>query len=202
MDSQHNGQVVINLVRGKNEVTIPEVNSNELRPGTAKAGVLYTSNPYTAEQQIRNPKIRIDGGVSYPHFIKGVDNDEQVMEELREYNAKLEADPKLPDVFEVFSDKTLVNVKATYALDWYTKNNKLPSQTADKSDKVIKETMRYWGFDGSKDVHSDFNFRYVSMVKWLDNGGFMNAGNGITGFNKAEQGGALNVDTGWGFMHS
>lgn len=201
MDSQHNGQVVINLVRGKNEVTIPEVNSNELRPGTAKAGVLYTSNPYTAEQQIRNPKIRIDGGVSYPHFIKGVDNDEQVMEELREYNAKLEADPKLPDVFEVFSDKTLVNVKATYALDWYTKNNKLPSQTADKSDKVIKETMRYWGFDGSKDVHSDFNFRYVSMVKWLDNGGFMNAGNGITGFNKAEQGGALNVDTGWGFMH-
>ena len=65
------------------------------------------------------------------------------MEELREYNAKLEADPKLPDVFEVFSDKTLVNVKATYALDWYTKNNKLPSQTADKSDKVIKETMRY-----------------------------------------------------------
>ena len=39
------------------------------------------------------------------------------------------------------------------------------------------------------------------MVKWLDNGGFMNAGNGITGFNKAEQGGALNVDTGWGFMH-
>ena len=201
MDSQHNGQVVINLVRGKNEVTIPEVNSNELRPGTAKAGVLYTSNPYTAEQQIRNPKIRIDGGVSYPHFIKGVDNDEQVMEELREYNDKLKAYPELPDVFEVFSDKTLVNVKATYALDWYTKNNKLPSYTADKSDEVIKETMRYWGFDGSKDVHSDFNFRYISMVKWLDNGGFMNAGNGITGFNKAEQGGALNVDTGWGFMH-
>ena len=201
MDSQHNGQVVINLVRGKNEVTIPEVNSNELRPGTSKAGVLYTSNPYTAEQQIRNPKIRIDGGVSYPHFIKGVDSDEEVMKELREYNAKLEADPELPDVFEVFSDKTLVNVKATYALDWYTKNNKLPSSTADKSDEVIKETMKLWGFDGSSEVNSDFNFRYITMVKYLDNGGFMNAGNGITGYNQAEQGGALNVDTGWGFMH-
>ena len=201
MDSQHNGQVVINLTSGKNEITIPEVNSNELRPGTPKAGVLYTSNPYTAEQQMRNPKIRIVGGISYPHFIKGVDSDEEVMEELREYNEKLTADPGLPDVFDVFSDKTLVNVKATYALDWYTKNNKLPSSTADKSDEVIKETMKLWGFDGSSEVNSDFNFRYITMVKWLDNGGFMNAGNGITGFNRAEQGGALNVDTGWGFMH-
>ncbi len=201
MDSQHNGQVVISLTSGKNEITIPELDSNELRPGTAKAGVLYTSNPYTAEQQIRNPKIRIVGGTSYPHFIKGIDSDEEVMEELREYNKKLKADPDLPDVFDVFSDKTLVNVKSTYALDWYTENNKLPSYTANKSDEVIKETMRYWGFDGSSEVNSDFNFRYISMVKWLDNGGFMNAGNGITGFNQAQQGGALNVNTGWGFMH-
>lgn len=201
MDSQHNGQVIISLTNGKNVITIPEVNSNELRPGTSKAGVLYTSNPYTTEQQIRNPKIRIVGGISYPHFIKGVDSDEEVMEELREYNETLKADPSLPDVFDVFSDKTLVNVKATYALDWYTKNNKLPSSTADKSDEVIKETMKLWGFDGSSEVNSDFNFRYITMVKWLDNGGFMNAGNGITGFNRAEQGGALNVDTGWGFMH-
>ena len=29
----------------------------------------------------------------------------------------------------------------------------------------------------------------------------MNAGNGITGFNRAEQGGALDIDTGWGLMH-
>ncbi len=61
--------------------------------------------------------------------------------------------------------------------------------------------MKLWGFDGSSEVNSDFNFRYITMVKWLDNGGFMNAGNGITGFNRTEQGGALNVDTGWGFMH-
>ncbi|EMY3421678.1 hypothetical protein AAID24_005265, partial [Escherichia coli] len=73
--------------------------------------------------------------------------------------------------------------------------------TAKKSDEVIAETMKLWGFDGSKEVHSDFNFRYVSMIKNLSGGAFMNAGNGITGFNYNEQGGALNVDTGWGFMH-
>ena len=111
MDSQHNGNRVINLTNGKNVITIPEVDSNQLRPGTAKAGVLYTNNPYTPEEQGRIPKIRIEGAFSYPHYIKGVDNDEEVMQELSEYVEKLEEDPTLPDVFEVFSDKTLVNVQ-------------------------------------------------------------------------------------------
>ncbi|MDH2335951.1 NPCBM/NEW2 domain-containing protein [Clostridium perfringens] len=201
MDSQHNGDITISLNKGKNVITIPEKPTNELRPGTAKAGVLYTSNPYTSEEQGRKPKIRIEGAINYPHYIKGIDNDEEVMNELEEYVELLKKDPQLPDVFDVFSDKTLVNVTATYALNWYKDNNKLPSETANKSDEVIKETMRYWGFDESSEVNSDFKFRYISMLKWLDNGGFMNAGNGITGFNKAEQGGALGVNTGWGFMH-
>ena len=200
-DSRHNGTREQQLVSGKNEITVPEVEGNDLRPGTAKRCFYITINPYTEAQQIRKPKIRIVGGFSYPHFIKGVDTDEEVMQELREYTEKLKEDPTLPDVFDVFSDKTLVNVKASYALDWYTKNKKLPSHTANKSDEVIKETMKLWGFDNSKEVHSDFNFRYVSMFKYLKDGGFMNAGNGITGYNYNEQAGALNVDTGWGFMH-
>ena len=201
MDSQHNGQVVINLNKGRNVITVPELPTEQLRPGTAKAGVFYTSNPYTPEEQGRKPKIRIEGARSYPHYIKGVNTDEEVMKDLEKYVELLNEDPSLPDVFDVFSDKTLVNVKATYALDWFKKNNKLPSETANKSDEVIKETMKFWGFDGSSEVNSDFNFRYITMVKWLDNGGFMNAGNGITGFNKAEQGAVLDVNTGWGLMH-
>ncbi|MFR9240768.1 MAG: NPCBM/NEW2 domain-containing protein [Clostridium baratii] len=201
MDSQHNGQVVINLNKGRNVITVPELPTEQLRPGTAKAGVFYTSNPYTPEEQGRKPKIRIEGARTYPHYIKGVNTDEEVMKELENYVELLNEDPSLPDVFDVFSDKTLVNVKATYALDWFKKNNKLPSETANKSDEVIKETMKFWGFDGSSEVNSDFNFRYITMVKWLDNGGFMNAGNGITGFNKAEQGAVLDVNTGWGLMH-
>ncbi|MGL5380052.1 NPCBM/NEW2 domain-containing protein, partial [Clostridium sp.] len=201
MDSQHNGQVHIKLSNGKNTITIPELSSDELRPGTSKAGVLYTSNPYTPEEQGRMPKIRIEGAERYPHYIKGIDNDNDVIRELEEYVQLLSEDASLPDVFDVFSEKTLVNVKATYALDWYKNNNKLPSYTANKSDEVIKETMRFWGFDESSEINSDFNFRYISMVKWLDNGGFMNAGNGITGVNKNEQGALLGVNTGWGLMH-
>ncbi|MEG1312357.1 MAG: NPCBM/NEW2 domain-containing protein, partial [Romboutsia sp.] len=100
------------------------------------------------------------------------------------------------------SDKTLSNVKATYALDYYKQNAKQkPSRTADKQDDIIRNIMDYWGFDGSNELNSDFNFRYVQMVKYLDGGGFMNAGNGITGINKNEQGAILGVDTGWGTMH-
>lgn len=201
MDSQHNGQMHINLKNGKNTIVIPERPTEELRPGTVKAGVLYTSNPYTAEEQGRKPKIRIEGAKQYPHYIKGVDSDEEVMKELEKYVELLKIDPTLPDVFDIFSDKTLVNVRATYALDWFKNNNKLPSYTANKSDEVIKETMKYWGFDESSEINSDFNFRYATILKYLDNGGFMNAGNGITGFNQREQGGALDVNTGWGFMH-
>ena len=158
MDSQHNGQVVINLNKGRNVITVPELPTEQLRPGTPKAGVFYTSNPYTPEEQGRKPKIRIEGARIYPHYIKGVHTDEEVMKNLEKYVELLNEDPSLPDVFDVFSDKTLVNVKATYALDWFKKNNKLPSETANKSDEVIKETMKFWGFDGSSEVNSDFNF--------------------------------------------
>ena len=201
MDSQHNGNVDLRLSPGKNVITIPELNSNELRPNVAKAGVLYTVNPYTKEQQIRSPKIKIEGAFEYPAFVLGQDSDEAIMKELEEYVDKLEKDPTLPDVYEVFSKKNLVNTRATYALDWYKKNNLLPSYTANKVDGIVAEAMKFWGFDGSSEVNSDYNYRYVSMLKWLDNGGFMNAGNGITGYNQNEQGAVLGYNTGWGLMH-
>ncbi|MCI6668747.1 MAG: NPCBM/NEW2 domain-containing protein [Romboutsia timonensis] len=199
IDTQNNGIVVTKLTNGKNVVTIPEFNSDQIRPGTPKAGVLYINNPYTPEEQGRKPKVRIEGAFSYPHYVKGIDNDEDVMRELREYVEKLKEDPSLPDVFDIFGDKTLSNVRASYALNWYTENNKVPSYTANKSDEVVKETMRFWGYDGSSELNSDFNFRYVSMLKWINV--FMNAGNGITGFNEAQQDAVLNANTGWGLMH-
>ena len=147
------------------------------------------------------PKIKIEGAFEYPAFVLGEDSDEAIMKELEEYTEKLKKDPTLPDVFEVFSKKNLVNTRATYALDWYKKNNLLPSYTANKVDDILAESMKYWGFDESSEVNSDFNYRYVSMLKYLDGGGFMNAGNGITGYNQNEQGAVLGYNTGWGLMH-
>ncbi|MEG0439171.1 MAG: NPCBM/NEW2 domain-containing protein [Solibacillus sp.] len=201
MESQHNGNVDIPLSPGMNKIIVPERPDDEIKPGVAKAGVLYTVNPYTSNEQSRAPKIRVEGAFSYPHFIKGVDNDAEVLKELEEYVELLKVDASLPNVFEVFSDKALVNVEATYALDWFKENNKLPSETADKSDEVLKETMKFWGFDNSSEINSDFDYRYVTMVKHLTGGAFMNANNGITGIRPGQQGGALDVNMGWGFAH-
>ena len=199
LDTQNNGIVVTKLTNGKNVITIPEFDEDQIRPGTPKAGVLYINNPYTPEEQGRKPKVRIEGAFSYPHYVKGIDNDEDVMRELSEYVEKLKEDPSLPDAFDVFGDKTLIHVRASYALEWYTENNKVPSYTADESDEVVREAMRFWGYDGSSELNSDFNFRYVSMLKWISV--FMNAGNGITGFNEPQQDAVLNANTGWGLMH-
>lgn len=201
MDSKHNGNVDFALYPGKNVITIPEFNSDELRPNVAKAGVLYTVNPYTKEEQKRNPKIKIEGAFEYPAFVLGQDTDEAIMKELEEYTDKLKKDPTLPDVFEVFSKKNLVNTRATYALDWYKKNNLRPTYTANKIDKILEESMKYWGFDGSSEVNSDYNYRYVTMLKTLSSGVLMNAGNGITGYNQNEQGAVLGYNTGWALMH-
>lgn len=201
MDVQNNGTININLNNGKNVITVPTISGTTIREGVPYSGVLYTVNPYTQEQQSRMPKIKIEGAFEYPAFVLGEDSDEAIMKELEEYTEKLKKDPTLPDVFEVFSKKNLVNTRATYALDWYKKNNLLPSYTANKVDDILAESMKYWGFDESSEVNSDFNYRYVSMLKYLDGGGFMNAGNGITGYNQNEQGAVLGYNTGWGLMH-
>ena len=201
MDSQHNGNHEIALTRGKNVITIPETNPNELRPGTPQSGVLYTTNPYTPEEQIRKPKIKIEGAVEYPCFVLGEDTDEQTFKELEEYTEKLKEDKQLPDVFDIFSEKNLINVRATYALDWYSNNDVTPSENANKIDAILKEAMDFWGYDNSSEVNSDYNYRYMTILKWLNNGVFMNAANGITGYNQAQQGLVLDYGTGWGLMH-
>ncbi|MGL5084947.1 MAG: M60 family metallopeptidase, partial [Clostridium sp.] len=201
MDTAHNGTRSITLQQGKNTITIPEVEVDSIRPGTALGGVLYTVNPYTKEEQSREPQIRFENLNNYPNFVKGVDNDEEVLKELEDYVKALENDKTLPNVFEVFGDKSLINVTATEALKFYKSSGKTPSYSAQVQDDIIKETMKFWGFDNSSEIHSDFNFRYVTMVKNLSGGVAMNAANGITGMRPGSQSGALGGDTSWGFMH-
>ncbi|MGL5151277.1 MAG: NPCBM/NEW2 domain-containing protein [Clostridium sp.] len=201
MDTKHTGTKSITLKPGKNTITIPEVELDTIRPGKYPGGVLYIVNPFTEEEQSREPKIRFENLEKYPHFIKGIDKDEEVLKELREYVELLNKDKTLPDVFEVFGDKSLINVTATEALNFYETSGKTPSYSADAQDKIIRQTMDFWGFDDSKDIHSDFNFRYVTMIKNLGSEALMNAANGVTGIRPQHQDGALNGNTSWGFTH-
>ncbi|MEG0309217.1 MAG: NPCBM/NEW2 domain-containing protein [Clostridium sp.] len=201
MDTAHNGTRSIGLQQGKNTITIPAVETDSIRPGKAPGGVLYTVNPYTTAQQSRKPKIRFENLEKYPHYVKGVDNDADVLKELEDYVMALEKDPTLPNVFEVFGDKSLINVTATSALKFYKSSGKTPSYSANVQDNIVKETMKFWGFDNSSEKNSDFNFRYVNMLKNLSPAAYMNGGNGITGMRPEHEAGALNGETSWGFMH-
>ncbi|EGT3615973.1 DUF5011 domain-containing protein [Clostridium perfringens] len=201
--TQHGGATSFQLKPGKNEITIPEISyeSNGIPKDVIQGGELYFTN-YKSDNQTRAPKIRIEGASKYPVFVLGKSDEAEVMKELEEYVAKVNTEPETtPNIFAVSSNKSLDFVQATYALDWYKKNDKTPRYTAEQWDEYIANAMEFWGFDNSKDVHSDFNFRIMPMVKNLSGGAFMNAGNGVIGIRPGNQDAILAANKGWGVAH-
>ncbi|WP_255993061.1 NPCBM/NEW2 domain-containing protein [Clostridium perfringens] len=201
--TQHGGATSFQLKPGKNEITIPEINyeSNGIPKDVIQGGDLFFTN-YKSDNQKRAPKVRIEGASKYPVFILGKSDENEVMKELEAYVEKIKAEPNTtPNIFAVSSNKSLEFVQATYALDWYKKNNKTPKYTAEQWDEYIADAMGFWGFDNSKDVHSDFNFRIMPMVKNLSGGVFMNAGNGVVGIRPGNQDAILAANKGWGVAH-
>lgn len=201
--TQHGGATSFQLKPGKNEITIPEINyeSNGIPKDVIQGGDLFFTN-YKSDNQKRAPKVRIEGASKYPVFILGKSDENEVMKELEAYVEKIKAEPNTtPNIFAVSSNKSLEFVQATYALDWYKKNNKTPKYTAEQWDQYIADAMGFWGFDNSKDVHSDFNFRIMPMVKNLSGGAFMNAGNGVIGIRPGNQDAILAANKGWGVAH-
>ena len=201
--TQHGGATSFQLKPGKNEITIPEINyeSNGIPKDVIQGGDLFFTN-YKSDNQKRAPKVRIEGASKYPVFILGKSDENEVMKELEAYVEKIKAEPNTtPNIFAVSSNKSLEFVQATYALDWYKKNNKTPKYTAEQWDQYIADAMGFWGFDNSKDVHSDFNFRIMPMVKNLSGGVFMNAGNGVIGIRPGNQDAILAANKGWGVAH-
>ncbi|WP_283693168.1 NPCBM/NEW2 domain-containing protein [Clostridium perfringens] len=201
--TQHGGATNFQLKPGKNEITIPEINyeSNGIPKDVIQGGDLFFTN-YKSDSQKRAPKVRIEGASKYPVFILGKSDENEVMKELEAYVEKIKAEPKTtPNIFAVSSNKSLEFVQATYALDWYKKNNKTPKYTAEQWDQYIADAMGFWGFDNSKDVNSDFNFRIMPMVKNLSGGAFMNAGNGVIGIRPGNQDAILAANKGWGVAH-
>ncbi|NGU66169.1 NPCBM/NEW2 domain-containing protein [Clostridium perfringens] len=201
--TQHGGATSFQLKPGKNEITIPEINyeSNGIPKDVIQGGDLFFTN-YRSDNQKRAPKVRIEGASKYPVFILGKSDENEVMKELEAYVEKIKAEPNTtPNIFAVSSKKSLEFVQATYALDWYKKNNKTPKYTAEQWDEYIADAMGFWGFDNSKDVHSDFNFRIMPMVKNLSGGVFMNAGNGVIGIRPGNQDAILAANKGWGVAH-
>ncbi len=201
--TQHGGSIHIQLHHGKNEITIPEVDyqENGIPQDIIQGGELFFTN-YKSDYQTRAPRVRIEGASYYPVFILGKSDEVEVMRELEEYVAKMEAEPDTtPNIFAVSSNKTLSLVQASYALDWYKNHQKTPKHTAESWDAYIHDAMTFWGFDNSQEIHSDYDFRIMPMVKNLTGNAFMNAANGVIGVRPGNQDTILNANKGWGMAH-
>ncbi|MBU3803872.1 MAG: NPCBM/NEW2 domain-containing protein, partial [Candidatus Cellulosilyticum pullistercoris] len=201
--TQHGGATTFKLDKGKNVITIPEVDAtaNGILNGTIQGGELFFTN-YNSDSQTRAPKVRIEGAKKYPVFILGKSDENEVMKELEEYVAQINENPDTtPNVFAVSGDKSLSLVQATYALDWYKNNNKTPKYTAERWDQIVREAMGFWGFDGSSEINSDYDFRIMPMMKNLTGNAFMNAHAGIIGIRPGNQNCIVGADVGWGTMH-
>ena len=103
----------VTLYPGKNVITVPKVTqedgwyNHDVTPG----GPVYIVNPYTAEQQGKAPSIRFAKGVEQFPMVDKNTNNEELIEFIKQYKAKMDADiaanPNVIDrkvVDKVFAD--------------------------------------------------------------------------------------------------
>jgi len=211
--TQHGGTTEFVLKKGKNVITIPTYDKvkNQIPDDVIQGGELFFTNygynetiatPDGFTGYVQAPKVRVEGAGTYPVYKLGESDDQKVLEQLEAYVAQMNASPEtMPNIFAVSGEKSLCLVEATYALEYYNKTKRIPRNTAQEWDHILQAAQYFWGFDNSSELHSDWNYRMVIMVKNLGNGAFMNAGGGVIGIRTGSQNGVLGADMGWGFMH-
>ncbi|MGL4910802.1 MAG: NPCBM/NEW2 domain-containing protein, partial [Romboutsia sp.] len=174
----------IRLHPGKNEIIVPDASLDWAQPTNPKpGGAIYIENPYTPEEQGSAPIIRIEGAERFPFFKEG-DNEEEFKEFLVEYKKKLDEDNKtgankVLDILAVESDRMLISGTATGAYDAYINKGVNPSDTTDFWDGTMDEVYRYYGLDGSSEIHDAkylkehimFAQPHGYMYAWIDHVG-------------------------------
>ncbi|WP_018592446.1 NPCBM/NEW2 domain-containing protein [Terrisporobacter glycolicus] len=140
------------LKKGMNTIVVPEIYSDGWERKSAKGGAVYLVNKYTEDQQGKAPVVRIDGGEKFPLFNTG-DNQEEFLNELKEYKKKLDKNPDtMVDIFE-FNTKRLMltgTTKAAYKV--YVNEGVNIEKSIDIWNKKIEEAI---AFAGLKDDESD-----------------------------------------------
>ncbi|MGL6106321.1 NPCBM/NEW2 domain-containing protein [Romboutsia sp.] len=198
----------VKLKPGKNEIIVPSIDLSVNHPTNPKAGgAIYIENPYTIEQQGKAPVIRIEGAERFPFFKEG-DNEEEFIAFLAEYKEKLDEDnqtgaKKVLDIVDIESDRMLLSGTTTGAYDAYITKGVKPSETTTFWDESMEEIFRYYGLDGSSEVHDP---KYIKEhIRLAQPFGYMYAWVDHVGVQKDVMSSMLNpkaVKSGsWGFIH-
>ncbi|MGL5383902.1 MAG: M60 family metallopeptidase, partial [Culicoidibacterales bacterium] len=145
------------LKPGRNEFIVPEFNIESYQHQVTPGGAIYISNPYTAEEQGRAPKIRIEGGHSFPVYREGAD-EAAFIEELTAYHAKYTAaqavgDTSVLNLMEIEGERALLSVTATAGYQVYIDEGQAPSETTDEWKRIMEALFEYHGMDGRSEIH-------------------------------------------------
>ena len=178
----------VNLVPGKNVITVPSVaKDNWYNHEVTKGGAIYIVNPYTSEEQSKAPVLRFVSGDKFPFLTKDTNVDE-FREFLIEYKKAIDEDiEKNPnvldrevlDVFEFVSDHIVWTGTATGAYKAYIEQGVNPLETVESYNIHMKEIFRYYGLDGSSEQNDPKYIR--ENVRLAQPFGYMYAASGHIG---------------------
>ena len=140
------------LKKGMNTIVVPEIYSDSWSQKSAQGGAVYLVNKYTEEEQGKAPVVRIDGGEKFPLFNTG-DNQEEFLQELKEYKKKLDENPDTTvDIFEFNTKRLMLTGTANAAYQVYVNEGIDIEESIATWDNQLEEAI---AFAGLKDDESD-----------------------------------------------
>ena len=160
----------VNLQPGKNVVKAP-TNMNS-------AGV-YLVNDYTPEEQPYAPRVRFEGGTSYPLYIHGETTPEEFNEQLKEYVSKIEYDDKafvngnpegkVFNIAELSSENCVITTSARGALEgveWAASKGYDVADTMDGWEEMRDLFQTTMGFDenAEDERNTPFPNKFIARV--------------------------------------
>ncbi len=160
----------VNLSRGKNVLTFPNLKSSHYTVDCVAGGPIHIINPYTPAEQSSKVKVYIENGYFYPVFHDGDDVNEFKLYLKDYYERFLNGDDEVKfDIFEAVTDHVMLTSFASLAYDYYIERNISPQINCDNWNRYMLGLLKFGGLALDKDdefydernEHLYTNFRAV-----------------------------------------
>lgn len=142
----------VNLARGKNVLTFPNLKTSHYTQDCVAGGPIHIINPYTPAEQSSNVKVYIENGYFYPVFHDGDDENEFKLYLKDYYERFLNGDDEVKfDIFEVVTDHVMLTSFASLAYEYYIQRNISPQINCDKWNQYMVGLLKFGGLALDKD---------------------------------------------------
>lgn len=200
--SWNNWQRTYQLQQGENVFTVPKMYSESWSTKVNPGGAIYLVNPYTSEEQGKEPRIRIEGGHSYPIFYDGDDTTE-FKQELLDYKQKLASEPtKYVDIVELVNDYAIVNSNMASAEKAFLNSDRTAQQSLDFHEQRLEQFFAFAGITDDNDDIKDNRNGVRANLRLMQPYGFAYAAGDHTGFQQGSSNTLFEGSVyGWAIAH-